>query len=130
MNPSRRLRTKLKDRWQNLYLSPECSSNTVKNTQNCVDRLGNEQQKPKDAREEVDKMVRSHSRRRLGRRMVLTSLRCTVGRKSVPKNVKKDRFIIEPQGFCVLAGVGIEEGLAEQALDSVRRNTWIPNMVL
>ncbi len=41
-------------------------------------------------------------------------------RKSVPKNVKRDRSFIEPQGFCVMAGIGVKEGLAEKALDSVK----------
>ena len=30
------------------------------------------------------------------------------------------QIYIEPQGFCVLAGIGVEEGLAEKALDSVK----------
>ena len=35
------------------------------------------------------------------------------------ENVKKERYYIEPQGFCVMAGIGLEEGNAEKALDSV-----------
>ena len=31
------------------------------------------------------------------------------------KECKEGQIFIEPQGFCVLAGVGVEEGLAEQA---------------
>ena len=33
---------------------------------------------------------------------------------------EEGQIYIEPQGFCVLAGVGIDEGLAEKALDSVK----------
>ena len=41
-------------------------------------------------------------------------------RKSVPKNAKEGQIFIEPQGFCVMAGIGVKEGLAEKALDSVK----------
>ena len=34
---------------------------------------------------------------------------------------EEGKIYIEPQGFCVLAGIGIEEGLAEKALASVER---------
>jgi len=33
------------------------------------------------------------------------------------------RIYVEPQGFCVMAGIGVKEGLAERALDSVRE--WL-----
>ena len=33
---------------------------------------------------------------------------------------KEGQIYIEPQGFCVLAGIGVEEGLAEKALASVK----------
>ncbi len=33
---------------------------------------------------------------------------------------EEGQIFIEPQGFCVMAGIGIEEGLAERALKSVR----------
>ena len=36
------------------------------------------------------------------------------------KNAKKGRYIIEPQGFCVMAGIGLKEGFAEKALNSVK----------
>lgn len=36
------------------------------------------------------------------------------------KECEEGQIFIEPQGFCVLAGVGIEEGLAKKALDSVK----------
>ncbi len=33
---------------------------------------------------------------------------------------EEGKIFIEPQGFCVLAGVGVKEGLAEKALNSVK----------
>ena len=36
------------------------------------------------------------------------------------KECKEGQIYIEPQGFCVYAGIGVEEGLAEKALDSVK----------
>ena len=36
------------------------------------------------------------------------------------KECEEGQIFIEPQGFCVLAGVGVEEGLARKALDSVK----------
>lgn len=41
-------------------------------------------------------------------------------RKVGSKECEEGQIYIEPQGFCVLAGVGIKEGLAEKALDSVK----------
>ncbi len=36
------------------------------------------------------------------------------------KECEEGQIYIEPQGFCVLAGVGVKEGLAQKALDSVK----------
>ena len=36
------------------------------------------------------------------------------------RECEEGQIYIEPQGFCVLAGVGVKEGLAEKALDSVK----------
>ncbi len=36
------------------------------------------------------------------------------------KECEEGQIYIEPQGFCVLAGVGVKEGLAKKALDSVQ----------
>jgi len=36
------------------------------------------------------------------------------------KECEEGQIFIEPQGFCVLAGVGVKEGLAQKALDSVK----------
>ena len=47
------------------------------------------------------------------------------------KECKEGQIFIEPQGFCVLAGVGIAEGLAERALKSVeeRLDTNLPRQI-
>lgn len=36
------------------------------------------------------------------------------------KECMEGQIFIEPQGFCVMAGIGVEEGLATKALDSVK----------
>ena len=41
-------------------------------------------------------------------------------RKVGSKECEEGQIYIEPQGFCVLAGIGVKEGLAEKALDSVK----------
>ncbi len=42
------------------------------------------------------------------------------GNKVGSKECEEGQIFIEPQGFCVLAGVGVKEGKAQQALDSVK----------
>ena len=42
------------------------------------------------------------------------------GSKVGSKECEEGQIFIEPQGFCVLAGVGVKEGLAKKALDSVK----------
>ena len=42
------------------------------------------------------------------------------GQKVGSKECKEGQIYIEPQGFCVLAGVGVKEGLADKALASVK----------
>ena len=37
------------------------------------------------------------------------------------RECEEGQIFIEPQGFCVLAGIGIQEGLAQKALDSVKK---------
>lgn len=43
------------------------------------------------------------------------------GRKVGSKENREGQIFIEPQGFCVMAGIGINEGLAQKALDSVKQ---------
>ncbi len=42
-------------------------------------------------------------------------------RKVGSKECEDGQIYIEPQGFCVLAGIGVKEGKAKQALDSVQK---------
>ena len=42
------------------------------------------------------------------------------GHKIGSKECKEGQIFIETQGFCVLAGIGLDDGLAQKALDSVR----------
>ncbi|MGN1193698.1 MAG: GH36-type glycosyl hydrolase domain-containing protein [Dorea sp.] len=44
------------------------------------------------------------------------------GNKVGSRENDEGQIYIEPQGFCVLAGVGVKEGLAEKALDSVQKH--------
>ncbi len=46
------------------------------------------------------------------------------------KECREGQIYIEPQGFCVLAGVGVKEGLAEKALDSVKERLDTPYGVM
>ncbi len=44
------------------------------------------------------------------------------GRKVGSAECDEGQIFIEPQGFCVMAGIGVEDGRAERALDSVREH--------
>jgi len=43
------------------------------------------------------------------------------GNKVGSRDCEEGKIFIEPQGFCVMAGIGIEEGFAKKALDSVKK---------
>lgn len=43
------------------------------------------------------------------------------GNKVGSSECEEGKIFIEPQGFCVMAGIGVKEGLAERALDSVKK---------
>ncbi len=49
------------------------------------------------------------------------------GRKVGSRECSEGQLYIEPQGFCVLAGIGLENGFARQALDSVRSRLLTPH---
>ncbi len=42
------------------------------------------------------------------------------GEKVGSKDCEEGKIFIEPQGFCIMAGIGVKEGLAERALNSVK----------
>lgn len=48
------------------------------------------------------------------------------GQKVGSKECDEGKIFIEPQGFCVMAGIGVEEGLAQKALDSVAERLETP----
>lgn len=48
------------------------------------------------------------------------------GQKVGSKECDEGQIFIEPQGFCVMAGIGVEEGLAQKALDSVAERLETP----
>ena len=43
---------------------------------------------------------------------------------------EEGQIFIEPQGFCVMAGIGVEEGKARQALDSVHERLNTPHGIV
>jgi cellobiose phosphorylase len=52
------------------------------------------------------------------------------GNKVGSKECAEGKIFIETQGFCVLAGIGLEDGLARQALDSVREHLATPHGII
>ena len=52
------------------------------------------------------------------------------GRKIGSKECAEGQIFIEPQGFCVMAGIGLDDGRARQALDSVRRHLATPHGIV
>ena len=46
------------------------------------------------------------------------------------KECEDGKIYIEPQGFCVMAEIGLKEGNCLKAMESVEKNIWIPNTVL
>jgi len=52
------------------------------------------------------------------------------GRKIGSKECEEGKIFIESQGFCVLAGIGLEDGLAQKALDSVGKHLATPHGIV
>jgi cellobiose phosphorylase len=52
------------------------------------------------------------------------------GHKVGSKECEEGKIYIEPQGFCVLAGVGLENGMAKKALDSVSTRLATPHGIV
>lgn len=48
------------------------------------------------------------------------------GKKVGSKECDEGKIFIEPQGFCVMAGIGVKEGYAKRALDSVKEHLDTP----
>jgi len=46
------------------------------------------------------------------------------------KECAEGKIFIEPQGFCILAGIGLEDGLARRALESVRKHLATPHGIV
>ena len=45
----------------------------------------------------------------------------TTRTKSVPRSVREGKIFIEPQGFCVMAEIGLKEGNCLKAMQSVEK---------
>jgi len=52
------------------------------------------------------------------------------GNKVGSKDCVEGKIYIEPQGFCVLAGIGLENGMAKKALDSVHDQLATPHGIV
>jgi cellobiose phosphorylase len=52
------------------------------------------------------------------------------GRKVGSHECEEGKIFVEPQGFCVLAGIGLEDGLAEKALAAVREHLATPHGIV
>ena len=52
------------------------------------------------------------------------------GNKIGSKECTEGKIFIETQGFCVLAGIGLDDGMARRALDSVRRYLATPHGII
>lgn len=52
------------------------------------------------------------------------------GNKIGSKECEEGQIFIEPQGFCVMAGIGVKEGLAQKALDSVKERLDTPHGII
>ena len=52
------------------------------------------------------------------------------GEKVGSHECEEGQIFIEPQGFCVMAGLGLEDGRAEQALASVRKRLATPHGIV
>jgi cellobiose phosphorylase len=52
------------------------------------------------------------------------------GRKVGSHECEEGRIFIEPQGFCILAGIGLEEGKAERALEAVKQHLATPHGIV
>jgi len=52
------------------------------------------------------------------------------GRKVGSRECEEGQIFIEPQGLCVMAGIGLDDGRAEQALESVNRLLATPHGIV
>jgi cellobiose phosphorylase len=52
------------------------------------------------------------------------------GNKVGSKECAEGKIFIETQGFCVLAGIGLEDGMARRALESVRKHLATPHGIV
>jgi len=52
------------------------------------------------------------------------------GNKVGSQECAEGKIFIEPQGFCILAGIGLQDGLARRALESVRKHLATPHGIV
>ena len=91
----------------------------AENTQSCVDRLGKEKLAKDADLTRSTRCMPTILKDGWDGEWFLRAYDAFSLRKIGSKECEEGQIFIEPQGFCVLAGVGIAEGLAERALKSV-----------
>jgi cellobiose phosphorylase len=52
------------------------------------------------------------------------------GRKIGSQECEEGQIFIEPQGFCIMAGIGLQDGLAEKALAAVKERLATPHGII
>ncbi|UCC64909.1 MAG: glycosyl transferase, partial [Anaerolineae bacterium] len=52
------------------------------------------------------------------------------GHKVGSRECEEGQIFVEPQGFCILAGIGLQEGRAEKALDAVAERLATPHGII
>jgi cellobiose phosphorylase len=52
------------------------------------------------------------------------------GRKVGSRECDEGKIFVEPQGWCIMAGIGVEDGRAEQALASVKEHLATPHGII
>jgi cellobiose phosphorylase len=86
-----------------------------------ADLTGREAERDR-ARQCIERMTGSVLRHGCDERWFLRAYDQGGGKVGSREN-EEGRIYVEPQGFCVMAGIGVKEGIAEKALDSVKE--WL-----
>ena len=84
-----------------------------------ISRLYHQEENARKAEEKVEEMYRAVLEAGWDGQWFLRAYDAS-SEKVGSKECEEGQIFIEPQGFCVMAGIGIKEGLAEKALDSVK----------
>ena len=84
-----------------------------------ADVLGKEKE-AEIAQKAVDEMYQAVLDARLATEIWFLRAYDAASQKVGSHECEEGQIFIEPQGFCIIAGIGVKEGLAKKALDSVK----------